>query len=113
MQLKDTNKTIQGLCEEVNRLQKEDLEKKKELEEKIFQLSLDNQALKGKIDLLQMRLDIYNTPMFHSQPVLPFASSRYPASQPQPPSTQSSESSILPPSHFASGPHANNQAQEP
>ena len=66
MQLKDANKKIQGLCEEFDKLRMDDQQNKKDLEEKIFHLSLENQSLKGKIDLLQMQIDIYNTPMFHS-----------------------------------------------
>ena len=44
-------------------------------------LSLENQALKGKIDLLQMQVEIYNrSAMFNPQP-FPFASSGYRGSQ--------------------------------
>lgn len=58
-----------------------DSHKTKELEEKLFQLSLENQSLKRKIDLLQMWLQIYNAPpMFHSHPIK-FGTKTYQAGQ--------------------------------
>ncbi|KNZ46926.1 hypothetical protein VP01_682g6 [Puccinia sorghi] len=76
MKLKEANKTTQSLRKDINQSCLDDLRKKKELKDKIFQLSLENQSLKSKIDLLNMRLKMYNAPpMFHSQAIQLGASS--------------------------------------
>ena len=52
------NKTIQALREELNQLRSGNQQERKEADDEILSLGLENQALKGKINLPQMRLDM-------------------------------------------------------
>ncbi|KNZ43935.1 uncharacterized protein VP01_969g1 [Puccinia sorghi] len=64
IQLKYANKTIQTLREEFYFLRKGDQQQKKEADEKILTLILENQALKSKLNILQMQLDMVKTQPF-------------------------------------------------
>ncbi|KNZ56805.1 uncharacterized protein VP01_2313g5 [Puccinia sorghi] len=68
MQLRDANKLIETLCNEVTRLRTSNQSKVTTLQEKVTELKIQNQTLKSKVDLLQMRIEIYSSRMmFASQ----------------------------------------------
>ena len=65
MQLQDANKSIENLCNKINCLHDEinclrmgDQSKTNELREKVTELRFENQSLKGKLELVQMKLDM-------------------------------------------------------
>ncbi|KNZ46198.1 hypothetical protein VP01_747g4 [Puccinia sorghi] len=59
MQLRDANKTIETLRNEVTRLRTSNQSKDTTLQEKVTELKIENLPLKSKVDLLQMMLEIY------------------------------------------------------
>ncbi|WAQ89899.1 hypothetical protein PtA15_11A591 [Puccinia triticina] len=73
MQLRDANKTIESLCNKINRLRMGDQAKSNELKEKMTELRIENQSLKSKIELMHM---MSSNHLFSSQPV-PFSRMNY------------------------------------
>ncbi|KNZ54812.1 hypothetical protein VP01_2847g3 [Puccinia sorghi] len=72
MQLRDANKTIETLCDKVTRLRNINQSKVTTLQEKVTESKIENQALKSKVYLLQMRLEIYLARMKFASQVAPF-----------------------------------------
>jgi TolA-binding protein len=70
MQLRDANKTIELLREKINQLQHVEQQKVADLQEKVTELKIKNQALKSKMEFMQMSPAMYATHnQFNSQPI--------------------------------------------
>jgi hypothetical protein len=69
LQLCDANKTIESLRERINQLQNGDQLKVTELQGKVTELMIKNQALKSKIEFMQINPSIcFGRNTFFSQP---------------------------------------------
>jgi hypothetical protein len=70
MQLRDANKTIELLREKINQLQHVEQQKVADLQEKVTELKIKNQALKSKMEFMQTSPAMYATHnQFNSQPI--------------------------------------------
>ncbi|PLW13446.1 hypothetical protein PCANC_23657 [Puccinia coronata f. sp. avenae] len=73
MQLHDANKTIKLLREKINQLQQVEQQKVVDLQEKVTELKIKNQALKSKMEFMQMSPAILATSnQVHEGPAYPF-----------------------------------------